>query len=222
MLVAQVMRTPAVLLTEESPIREAAAEFVEQGVICAPVVDHAGELVGIVTEIDLLRHGFLTDPRATAVRGPEPRQDPPRTVGEVMTRTVVTTQENRDVAELTELMMCERVRTVPVVRGGRLVGLVGRTDLLRAHSSPDAHVEVALDEALSVGAPYVKGWKAAVTAGTARISAPGTNAAEQGLLALVARTVPGVNRVLVTDGAEETASAEEAVTGTHSEPADEG
>lgn len=222
MLVAQVMRTPPVLLTEDSPIREAAAEFVEQGVIAAPVVDHAGELVGIVTEIDLLRHGFLTDPRATEVRGPEPDREPPRTVGEVMTRTVVTTRENHDVAELTELMVRERIRTVPVVRGGRLVGLVGRTDLLRAHSRPDAHTETALAEALSVGAPYIKGWKATVTEGAARISAPDANAAEQGLLALVARTVPGVNRVLVTGGAEGAASAEETASGTRPGQADGG
>lgn len=221
MLVAQVMRTPAVLLTEESPIREAAAEFVERGVIAAPVVDHAGELVGIVTEIDLLRHGFLTDPRATEVRGPEPDREPPRTVGEVMTWTVVTTRETQDVAELTELMVRERIRTVPVVRGGRLVGLVGRTDLLRAHSRPDDQVEAALAEALSEGAPYVRGWEATVTEGAARICAPGANAAEQGLLALVARTVPGVNRILVVGGAEGDASAEEPVADAHSARADE-
>ncbi|GAA1071704.1 CBS domain-containing protein [Nocardiopsis composta] len=197
MLVREAMTEPRLVLDEDATVVEAAAAFVERGVIAAPVVDGAGMLVGIVTEIDLLRDRFEPDPRATARPVSGPSDPPPLKVSEVMTRRVTTTTENGDAAELAERMVHTRLRCVPVLREGRVVGLVNRSDLLRVHTRPDHAVRDDLLAALAAGAPYLHGWQVSVHDGVARLDGDGAGPEERRLAAAIARTVPGVARVLV-------------------------
>jgi CBS-domain-containing membrane protein len=110
--IAEVMTADVVTTTPDRAVEEVARELRARGFGGLPVVDDAGILVGIVSEFDLI-----------SKRG--------RTVGEVMTREVVSVDEDAGAEEVTRLMGHHGIRRVPVVRDGRLVGIVARSDLLR-------------------------------------------------------------------------------------------
>jgi signal-transduction protein with cAMP-binding, CBS, and nucleotidyltransferase domain len=159
------------------------------------VVDE-GELVGIVSETDLITLESLPDPRAHALRGPAPVAGVPHLVGEVMTREVLALPPDADAAEAARLMLDRGVKSVPVVLGRRVVGIVTRRDLLGvlARSDQAIRAEVArlLDEELGGGQRRVE-----VTDGVVILVGfdPGRDSE---LAALLARTVPGVVEVRVT------------------------
>ncbi|MUL41537.1 CBS domain-containing protein [Streptomonospora sp. PA3] len=196
MLVADVMTAPRAVLAPDTPVRRAARLFVERGAAAAPVLDEDGVLLGIVTEIDLLREGYESDPRASASPVAEPDVPLPERVADVMTSDVVTTAENADVARLVEMMVRNRLRWVPVVRDGRVVGMVGRGDLLRLHCRPDTEVGADLRAALEAGAPYMKPWSAEVHEGVVHLARAGATSKQRRTAANIARTVPGVSRVV--------------------------
>ena len=97
------------------------------------MVDDAGLLVGMVSERDLLRHRVPADPtahlRRDLDRDPERR---PRTVREVMSTGPVTTTPDADVADVADMMLQHDVRSVPVLDGRVVVGIISRRDILRA------------------------------------------------------------------------------------------
>lgn len=82
-----------------------------------PVVDADNRLVGILSEADI-----LADPRAGRKVHP--------TVGSVMTRTPITLDVRASIGDARALVADHGVRTVPVVDGGRLVGVLSRSDLI--------------------------------------------------------------------------------------------
>lgn len=169
MLVEDVMTAPGAMLATDAPVREAARLFVEHGATAAPVLDEGSVLRGLVTEIDLLRERYEPDPRASALPVAEPDSPLPECVADVMTREVVTATEPTDVAGLIDLMIRYRVRSVPVVRDGRVVGMVDRGDLLRSLCRPDTDVTADLRAALETGAPYMEPWNVEVHDGVARL-----------------------------------------------------
>ena len=78
-----------------------------------PVVDSSGKVVGIVSEADVI-----------GKRG--------ATVGEIMTRNLITADEDATLESIAQLMREHRVKRVLIMRGDRLVGLVSRADIVRA------------------------------------------------------------------------------------------
>jgi CBS domain-containing protein len=107
-----------------------------------PVVDAAGELVGVVTEGDFLRRPetgtmrrrprwleFIMGPGRLAA---EYAQEAGRRVGEVMTHEVHTVTEATPVRDIVDTMERKHVKRVPVVRGRQVVGMVTRQNLMRA------------------------------------------------------------------------------------------
>ena len=104
-------RAPATT-TPERPLDEVALELVGRGVTGMPVLDGEGNVVGIVSEYDLI-----------AKRG--------TTVGDVMSRGVITAAEGAEAAELARLMSLHGIRLVPILREGTLAGVVSRAGLVR-------------------------------------------------------------------------------------------
>lgn len=107
-----------------------------------PVLDSAGRLVGIVSESDFLHRveigtakrrprwiEFLLGPGEVAEAYVMSHS---RKVGDVMTRDVVTVPANASLSEIVAVMDKRKVKRVPVVTGDELVGIVTRSDLLRA------------------------------------------------------------------------------------------
>jgi CBS domain-containing protein len=195
MRIKDVMTSPVVTVTPTTRLKQAAALLVRHGFNAVPVVD-GEELVGIVSEADLLGLESAPDPRANARRWPAPATRVPHLVGEVMTREVLALPPDADAAEAARLMLDRRVKSIPVVVSRRVVGIVTRRDLLSvlARSDPAirAEVERLLDEELGDGGRRVE-----VADGVVTLTGfdPGR---ESELAALLARTVPGVVEVQVT------------------------
>jgi CBS domain-containing protein len=194
MRIKDVMTSPVMTVTPTTRIKQVAAMLVRHGFNAVPVVDN-GELVGIVSEADLVRLESSPDPRAHALRWPPPVGTTPHLVGEVMTREVLALPPDADAADAARLMLDHGVKSIPVVLGRRVVGIVTRRDLLAVLARTDhairAEVERLLAEELG-GHRRVE-----VTDGVVTLSGLDTGW-ETDLAGLLARTVPGVVEVRVT------------------------
>jgi CBS domain-containing protein len=192
------MSAPAVTVPPGARVKDVAALLVERGFNAVPVVGDRGELLGIVSEADLVELGAHRVPRAH-LRPPESRERPvPRTAGEVMTTTVVTLPADTDAAVAARRMLDLGIKTIPVVTGGRIVGIVTRRDLLRALARGDREVGADLDHALAaIG--IADDVCADVTGGvvTLRVFRPGPVDLTCRLAVAVANAVPGVVDVRV-------------------------
>lgn len=126
----------------ESPVVEAIGLMLDNHVSGLPVIDEAGQLIGILTEGDLLRRGETGTERhrprwVEIVMGPgrlasEYVRTHGRKVGEIMTREPVSVSPETPLDEIVELMERRRIKRMPVMEGEKLVGIVSRADFLRA------------------------------------------------------------------------------------------
>ncbi len=141
MKVADMMTRGVVSVAPDDTMREAALLMLQYDVSGFPVVDH-GKLVGMVTEGDFLsrveigteRHQtrgieFLTDPGRLAA---EYAHSHGRKVREVMSTDVVTVAEDASLEDAVRLLEHHHIKRLPVVRGGAMVGILTRADILHA------------------------------------------------------------------------------------------
>ncbi|HUU54920.1 MAG TPA: CBS domain-containing protein [Armatimonadota bacterium] len=110
-----VMSTDVVTASPSMTVQELARLLAENRISGVPVVDYKGDLLGIVSEADIL----------SRKRGEE-------TVRAIMTTDVVAIGEKESVQEIACLLSMKRINRVPVVRQGRVVGIVSRTDIVKA------------------------------------------------------------------------------------------
>ena len=142
MKVSDVMTPRVISVLPSDRIADAIRLMLENRISGLPVIDAAGLLVGMVTEGDLLRRAetgttrhrprwlqFLLSPGRLA---DEYVHTHGRRVDEVMTRDVVTVTGETPLNAVVELMEKHGIKRVPVVRDGKLVGIVSRANLLRA------------------------------------------------------------------------------------------
>jgi CBS domain-containing protein len=143
MKVRDVMTTDIRTVGPDETIDAAIAIMTGRRVSGVPVVDGAGMLVGILTEGDLLRrveigtsgHArllFLDLLLGTGREAVEYVRTHSRRVSDLMTAPVMTVTEEDRLREVVPLMERRHIRRVPVVRDGRLVGIVSRSDLIAA------------------------------------------------------------------------------------------
>lgn len=137
--------TPNVITVEpDLSVRELAALLSQRGISGVPVVDTSGQMVGIVSEGDLLHRTELGTEKSDKRRSSwwlehyasELAQDyiksHGRTVNEIMTRDVVTVDEETSLADVATLLETRRIKRVPVMRGSEIVGIISRSNLVRA------------------------------------------------------------------------------------------
>jgi CBS domain-containing protein len=181
----------------------AAEVMAERGFAALPVIDSQDRLVGIVAEADVLRDRIPQDPRLHLRRDGPPVVEPPSLlVSGVMTREVRSVDAAADVADIARLFLDEQLRSVPVVDGGRLVGIVSRRDVLRTLIRPDKDIRHELLRLVEGYTGEPDAWRIAVTEGVATLQRHrGTPqpsvAVEEGALTAMARTVGGVVAVHV-------------------------
>jgi CBS domain-containing protein len=108
-----VMSSAVISTTPETSVQELSRLLAFHNVSGLPVLDAAGKLVGIVSEADVI-----------AKQG--------KTVGEIMTREVITASENDTLESIAQRMAQHRIKRVLVLRGGELIGLVSRADIVKA------------------------------------------------------------------------------------------
>jgi CBS domain-containing protein len=145
MRAADVMTTDVITVDPETTVQSLATLLAERGISGAPVVDASGHLVGVISEGDLLHRAEI----GTARRHRERRRswwldhyasevvreyvkDHGRTVKDVMTRDVVTVTEETELADVAALLEVKRIKRVPVVRDGKVVGIISRANIVRA------------------------------------------------------------------------------------------
>ena len=107
----------------DTPLFQAIKVFSEHPVSGAPVVDEAGYLVGVMSEVDCLQGILNKTYHKEEVGG---------TVGEFMTTKVDTVDGNTDIIAVAEQFIQRGRRRIPVVEEGKLIGQVSRKDILRA------------------------------------------------------------------------------------------
>ena len=142
MQVRDAMSANVISVAAQATILEAARTMLRNRVSGLPVVDAEGQLVGMLTEGDFLRRSEIGTERRRPrwlefVLGPgRMAEDYVRAAGrkveDVMTRDPVTVREDDDLETVVELMERRRVKRFPVLRDGKIVGIVSRANLMRA------------------------------------------------------------------------------------------
>ena len=141
-----VMTTGVITIAPDMSVQAVAKLLCERGISGVPVVDAADRLVGIVSEGDLLHRvetgteRLIGDRRSwwldTLASDHELARDyvksHGRTAKDVMTREVISVTETTDLAEIAMLLETKRIKRVPVLREGQIVGIVSRANLVRA------------------------------------------------------------------------------------------
>ena len=159
MLVGKRMTHNPITITPDVSIAEAMEKMKREKVHRFPVVDKGRKLVGMVTEYDLVH---ASPSSATALSMWEISYLLAQiTVGEVMTKKVITTAEDTPLEEAARLMADNSVGGLPVLRDGLLVGLITESDLFRVFLEIFGAREKGIR--LTVLAPYVKGSMAKIT-----------------------------------------------------------
>lgn len=142
--VRDIMTTDVVTVKKETSIRDLAGIFTSRRIGSVPVVDDGGNLIGIVTESDLVEQDkSLHIPTVVSIFDwviylesgkkfeKELQKMTGQTVGDIFTETVETVTPETAVSEVADLMSSRKIHTLPVVEGTRLVGIVSRIDLIR-------------------------------------------------------------------------------------------
>jgi acetoin utilization protein AcuB len=125
------MNRNLVTIGESSSCRDAVARMHRAQVRHLPVLKDDGTLVGVITDRDL-RHHLFSPPVYHAI-GTSPIDTllQAARVSEIMSAPAVTVESSQDIAEAAGVMLRDKIGSLPVIEGGRLVGIITETDLLR-------------------------------------------------------------------------------------------
>ena len=144
---ADVMTTAVITVTPETAVHEIAKLLCDHHISGVPVVDDEERLLGIVSEGDLIGHARLAGEQRrswwwTFLSGPMVQaqhyaKSHGRTASDVMTKEVVTVLETTLVADTARALEQRRIKRVPVLRDGKLVGIVTRSNLLQVLATTD-------------------------------------------------------------------------------------
>ena len=137
-----IMTSEVITVGEDATVPEVARLMAERGISAVPVVDRENQIVGMVSEGDLLhrtetgtarrRAWWLDMVSSTNKLAGEYIKSHSAKVKDVMTRDVLSVTEETAVADIAVLLETNRIKRVPVVRDGKIVGIVSRANLVRA------------------------------------------------------------------------------------------
>ena len=195
MKASDIMTRDVITVRPDTPVRAAVALMAEHRITSMPVLDDDGNVIGIVSELDLLRDRMPHDPRAHLWQHSEERPDPAVTVLDVMTDTVICLSENADAADLAELLVDNNVRAVPIISGAELVGIVSRRDVLRTLLRDDTAISADVRERLDAYAGETDRWRVEVQDGVVTVRGQFDDERQQRTVAALVDTVAGVVRV---------------------------
>ncbi len=221
MLARDIMTRDVLVVRPDTSVAEIAKLLVSHQVSAVPVVENGNALVGIVSEGDLLRRpetgsgkrrswwlDLLAD---TDTLAQEYAKSHARKARDVMSKHVVAVSEDTSVAEIADLLERHRIKRVPVVQDGKLIGLVSRADIVRAFAeraakatptpapgaSDDRTIRAKLMEQLSAQ-PWAETAFINIVVKDGVISFNGLVGSKEQAKALrvLAENVPGVNSVV--------------------------
>jgi len=141
---SDIMTTDVITVQEDTSLKDLAKLLYENHINGVPVVDADGLLIGVICESDLIRKDKkLHIPTVVAIfdwvlyleRPKKIEKEIQRInatkVEDLYTKKVVTVDEKVPVDEIATIMEQKKISTIPVMDGNRLVGVIGKTDLLR-------------------------------------------------------------------------------------------
>ena len=171
MIASEVMTSPVISAREDTPVQDIARLLLQNHISANPILDDHGAPVGMVSEGDLIgrdqterderRDWWLALLAEGETLGPDFLSSltrPQRVARDVMSKPAVTVGADDETHEIARLLIADRIKRVPVVRNGQMVGIVSRENLLRAfaHEEPrqdarprEGAVERVLDDALA-------------------------------------------------------------------------
>lgn len=195
MLVRELMTGDPMTVTPETTTKAAVGLMARHRVSSLPVVDPDGRVLGVVTEVDLIRDAVTPDIRAHLLPRDVHRPAPADHVSDVMSSPAVTVQEATDLAAVVALMSSARLKSFPVVDADdRVVGVISRSDVIRTRARADG--EVAGDIDALFGDLGHHDWMVEVQEGVASIAGP-DNDLDRSIAEVAANTVRGVVAVEV-------------------------
>ena len=215
MQVRDVMTRGVVMVNEGAPLGDAINIMVGHKISGVPVVDGQTNLVGILTEGDLLRRtetgtgthrpkwlDFLMGPGHSAADYVHTHS---RRVDDLMTRDVASVTEDASLESVVGLMEHKHVKRVPVLRDGQVVGIVSRADLIRilaraldavtSGARTDAAIRNRLEGELQGQSWYARNINISVEAGVVTLDGIIMDDRTRDALRVAAQNVPGVKTV---------------------------
>lgn len=141
-----IMTKDVIIVKPSTTIEDLAQTLIKRQISGTPVVDEDGNLIGIVTENDLigknkrlhiptiLRLFDAFIPLGTSRLEEEIKKMAASTVGEICTRDLVTVNEDTPMEDIATIMTEKKIHLLPVLQEGRLVGIIGKKDLIKGIS----------------------------------------------------------------------------------------
>jgi CBS domain-containing protein len=146
-----VMVRDVVTVRPDTDVADAIELLSEHDVSALPVVDEASNLVGMLSEVDLIhraeigtekhRHWWLEAVTGATTLAEEFAKSHGKKVGEVMTTGVISVTEETPLSEIAALFERKRIKRVPVVKDGKLVGIASRSNLIQALASVVGNID---------------------------------------------------------------------------------
>ncbi|WP_132527412.1 CBS domain-containing protein [Rhizobium sp. BK376] len=216
MLIRSLMTSPVTTVTTSTLLADAAKLMLEKQIGGLPVVNDRRELVGIITESDFLRRGELgTEKRrsrwlsfflSAGKMADEYVRSHGRKVEEVMSWPVETISPETDTATAAAIMEKRAIKRLPVVFDGKVVGIVSRSDFMRAlaktasadaSAQSDARIEAAIIEEISAQPWSGNGSvRVSVNKGVAELSGTIFDDRERAAARVAAENIAGVKEVI--------------------------
>jgi CBS domain-containing protein len=197
--VRDVMTSRVAAVGPGATLKQVAETLLDRAVSGLPVVDEAHRVLGVVSETDIVAKtaqgvvvGGLSAVLADVSGGG--RRLEATTAGEAMTAPAVTTDPDAPLADAARLMITRRVNRLPVVDGGRLAGIITRSDVVRAFTRSDSELweEIRADMAAEPFGIGPDDLEVTVEAGHVRIAGTAPSKPAADLLVARVRTIPGV------------------------------
>ena len=216
MKASDVMAKNVVTAKPTTTVREIAELMVKNRISGVPVVDDGGKLVGILSETDLLHRAETgTEKRRKWWLGAFVDSDRlareyaaahAHAAADIMTRTVTTAEADMDLGDVADLLERKKLKRVPVMSGGKLVGMLTRGDLVRALLLQQSAAGSAPSDAASIEAAVQRRMKREawldtslvnikVTGNDVELTGLAASADQRRALRLLVEDTPGVKRV---------------------------
>lgn len=215
MKAADVMVANVISVTPDVLVQDVAYILLSNRISAVPVIDDDGRLLGMVSEGDLMRRAeagtgrhrswWLAMLTRTEVLAADYVREHARKVTDVMTRNVVTVAPDTPLRDIATLLEKNGIKRVPVVEGGKVVGIVSRANLLQALASTRKQADVDADDSAIresiVNRLKAESWTSPslmnviVRDGTAELWGIVSSQAEKRAVRVAAEATPGVRAV---------------------------
>lgn len=222
MRASDIMTTNIITAEPDMSIQHAAGMMVFAGISGMPVVDESGKLLGMITEGDLMhraeigtgvrqRAWWLEMVASTAELASQYVREHARKVKDVMSTNVTTVTESCPVGDIAEILERRKIKRVPVMRDGKIVGVVSRSNLIRAlvtmapevpSSAENGDHAIREDVLASMkGQPWAMARENVIVEnGVVHLWGPVVGAEEGHAIRVAAENTPGVKDVIVHFG----------------------